>query len=126
MEDERLIVKALEHDLRQDRAKLISDTLESIHVARKEKDFPTWFEELINLRSDVIHKFKKEDTETYFNLEKDLRKAISDQTHAYQDKKADQVSRGMIEDKLRALNEFLIAKMDKYQFFGEKARRENL
>lgn len=116
--DNTEFLTALKHDLRQDRAKLIGDTLEAIHMARREKDYPRWFEELRNLKVDVVFKFIPSDKDKLKDMEKELSDAIKNNEHAYSNKNTPASERGKIEDKLRAINEFLIEKMDKYKFFG--------
>lgn len=126
------------YDLRQRYAKIVGDHLEDITEARKNKNYPDWFDALEDLYTIVRHKFKdkkgkkkkaKEKNNkkvTYSSLRKNLCEIANDNQNAWLGKSQDQAEIGNIESALRKIEMFLYEKMNDANMFGSKRDQEGL
>lgn len=116
--------QGLIYDLRQKWAEMLGSDLLKILEARDEDNFIDWFRYLKNLHMDISYKFKKEDKLAYKKLLEEITDVIKINSFAFESKKAGDMNRGVIRDKLSELHQFLISMMDKHKLFGSPEELE--
>lgn len=116
--------QGLIYDLRQKWAEMLGSDLLKILEARDEDNFIDWFRYLKNLHMDISYKFKNEDKLAYKKLLEEITDVIKINAFAFESKKAGDMNRGVIRDKLSELHQFLISMMDKHKLFGSPEELE--
>lgn len=117
----------LAYDLRQIYALLVGEHLKDIAEKRKSMDYYNWFKALEDLKTEVAHKFKKDDDiEKYDELVKKISAVANkcEDTWIGKSRIADDVNK--IEKVLRDLEQFLYKKMEEAKMFGEVYRTPGL
>ena len=110
----------LSYDLREIYAKIVGEHLIDVAEARKADNYYVWYKSLEDLHTIVKHKFKTEKDEVeYNNLRFKITNLANKYPGAWLGKSPDPSERGIIEEALRELEEFLYDKMSKAKMFGE-------
>ena len=118
----------LAYDLRQTYAKIVGEHLLDIAEARKADNYYIWYKALEDLHTIVKHKFKSEKKdETEYNTTRDKVTNLANKyKNAWLGKSLEPKERGLIEETLRQLEEFLYLKMSEAKMFGEGGKISGL
>lgn len=117
----------LAYDLRQIYAKIVGEHLLDVAEARKADNYYVWYKSLEDLHTIVKHKFKTEKDEEAYNKTRDAVTTLANKyPNAWLGKSPDPKERGLIEEALRKLEEFLYDKMSTAKMFGDQYRTPGL
>lgn len=124
----------LAYDLRQIYAKLVGEHLVDVAIARKDKNYPKYFETLEDLYIITFHNFKpqkknkkaKKPQQTYQTLKVDFIKIANDNEDAYLGKSQDAKQIGKIKIALNNIELYLWKKMKEAKMIGVKDSEEGL
>lgn len=124
----------LAYDLRQGYAKLVTEHMVDVYMARKESNYPDYFKALENLYTIVAHKITKPEKagkkdnkkfKTYLELSAEFIKLSSTYPDVYFGRsKNKEVS--LFEMALRIMERHLYAMMDEGKMFGATKDRRGL
>ena len=142
MAEENLQTEDLAYDLRQRYAKIVGDHLEDIAYFRKLKDYPNYFNSLVDLYTIIEFKFKERKTskskpslklevlkqlvKEFDDLENDIIKISNNNIDTWLGKSQDTTAIAQIEGALRTIERYLYYKMNEANMFGSKREIEGL
>lgn len=120
----------LAFDLRMRYAKIVGDHLEDVAIARKDKDYPNYFDALDDLYTITKHKFKRpkagKKEKSYSDLVAEAIRTFNLCPLAYTGESKDPKEVSRVEVDLKKIEKFLYKKMDEANLFGSKRNTEGL
>jgi len=139
MEDSNIQNQELAYDLRQRYAMIVGDHLDDVAINRKQKNYPNYFNALVDLYTIIEFRFKersskkklslseiKELIEEFDTLENDLIKIANKNIDAWFGRSKDPEAISKIEGALRVIERYLYYKMNEAKMFGGKRDTEGL
>ena len=108
------------YDLRQTYAEIVSEVLKGIAMARREKNFASWFDFLEDLHTEIHQKLTKKEREEHSQRIANTIQVINKHPLAFQGKFATATERYVLYKSLKELELWLRDMMEKHKMFGAK------
>jgi len=110
----------LVYDLRQTYAKILSEVLERIVIARTNKNYCGWFEALDDLHTEISQKLDKDEKVDYEKTLKECVEVLNKFPNAYNKRGGSSLEYFEIKSALKNLELWLKEKMEQHHMFGAK------